>query len=291
MDAGSKRMEIVHADEPAPEQVLRVARSQVQLTRQVVDDMKEQMQLFKDLKMAVLSITMPGDWQDFNGTPHLKESGVNAVAAAIALEFDEPEVKVEEGTDERGKWRRYTARGGARWRGITRHDIGTASTREVFFARAKGRDVPFEGIDLGDVEKKSITNLRFRLLTKLFPIGGTTWVQLQEIGVIRGVGGTTRFKGQEAKMVTGAGVWTPQKERIWGLLLELNGGDDEAAATALHRWTHAPARGIEGRRDPAALSQKQVDWLLPRIEKEYAEKTRAVGEMADNVGPVEELQS
>ena len=168
-------LEVIQGDELAPARVTPVTVPPMRLTRQLVEEMKEQMVLFRDLKMAVLRVTMPGDWQDFAGTPHLKECGVNAVAAAIRLEFDEPTVQIEDGKDERGRWRRYTARGSASWCGIKRHDIGSASTREQFFARAKGRDVPYEEIELGDVEKKAITNLRFRLLTKLFPVGGTTW--------------------------------------------------------------------------------------------------------------------
>ena len=239
------------------------------LTKQKVDELEEQVVLYKRAKHAILKITDAGDWLDISGNPYLTDSGVHKVASISGVDFGIPETTPIEGKDDRGKWARFKTElsGIWTWSGRRIGEIGMSSTRDDFFAKAKGNDVPFDRIDLSSVEKKSVTNAQHRVLTKLLGLGGVSWEQLQDVGIERGKG-SVRSKGQERKQ-EGVGGWTEEKNRLWGLILEIAHGDEKAAAERLLAATKSKKGGYKGTNDPKQLSDKQVQWLVPRIEEEW----------------------
>jgi len=253
------------------------------LTPESVTEIEGQVVLIKRMRLAVCRLTEAAHWRDFAGKPYLLSGGIHAIASTIGVEFAEPKVFREAGQDERGRFVNFRCEIHAEWRGRRLYDLGTASTRDPFFGEAKGRAIHFEAINIGSVEKKSITNAQQRVLNKITGLGGVTWELLDTIGIHRGAGGTTRFKGQEGRMATGAGEWTPEKERLWGLLLELNAAAADQAAAELFRLTDNPQKGYAGIRDPAQLSTNQIKWLLPRVEALWKQQ---FGELPEAKDPV-----
>ena len=239
------------------------------LTPDIVKEIENQVILVRRMRVAVCKLTEAEHWRDFGGKPYLMDGGIHAIASTIGLEFGEPRVTREAGTDEDGDFVRFTCHLAGHWRGRKIHEMGASSTRDPFFAEAKGQKIPLKSISLGNVEKKSITNAQHRILAKLTGLGGVTWGVLEQAGIRRGGGGTTQFRGQERKMATGAGDWTPDKERLWGLLLELNNGDAQQAGDALFRLTDNPGKGFKGKRDPRELSDAALKWLLPHVESAW----------------------
>jgi hypothetical protein len=252
--------------EPERMEVARPERGMLEgalLTEDLVKQMEEQVDYVRRMRLVVCKLTEPTHWMDFGGVPYLKDAGVHTIAATLGVEFSKPQIREEKQSDARGDWYAFRCEMAATWRGRTMHEVGYASTRDDLWKKDDPNQVK------GDAEKKSITNAQHRLLNKITGIGGVTWDLLHSIGISRGQGSTVRFKGQEQRQTTGAGAWNPAKERLWGLLLELNGNEEKAAAEDLFRRTDNPTRGYQGIRDPAQLSDRQVEWLLKRVEDDW----------------------
>lgn len=240
------------------------------LTKELVAQAVEQASLLKDLRIGMLKATTSAQWQDIDGKPYLKDGGIQAVAGAIGLRFGEPKTERKDGEDKRGKFTMFRTDLAAAWLGQEYFDRGIASTRDPFFARKRGADVPYEDIDIGDVEKKSITNARHRILVRALAIDGFTWEELVDVAGIRRPAESVRFRGYEQRRQTGGGAWTKEKERIQAILLEMAGGDVEGAGERLLELTRNQEKGYKGFRDPAALPEGTVKWILPRLEKEFS---------------------
>lgn len=244
------------------------------LTPEIVSSMEKQVELVKRMRLVVCKLTESSHWQDFSGVPYLKDGGIHVIASTIGVEFGEPVVHEDRCEDDKGQFVRYTCELSGAWRGRKLHEVGTSSTRDPFFAIAKQKAVPLSEINLGNVRKKSITNAQHRVLSKITGLGGVTWELLDSIGIHRGEGGTTRFRGSERKQATGAGEWTQEKQKLWGMLLEIYGGEEEKAAEYLFRATDNPSKGYRGIRDPAELTSGILKWLVPKVEAELAKRQR-----------------
>lgn len=239
------------------------------LTKDKVKELKEQTELFKEAKNALLTCTNDHDWMDFGGNPYLTDSGIQNLCAVARIEFGAPEVEREKGKDEFGEYINFTCKLTGQWlmSGRRHPDIGTSSTRDAFFGVEGGKFKALAAINVGNVEKKSITNAQHRIVAKLLAIDGVSWEQLLKLG-INPPKTAVRFRGHEKKAV-GAGVWTQNKGLLWAMLLELAGGAEEEAAAALFRLTNAPEKGFAGKRDPQELTDGQVSWVLNRVREEY----------------------
>jgi hypothetical protein len=248
------------------------------LTPELVAQYEKQVDLVKRMRLVVCRLTEPAHWQDFGGVPYLKDGGIHVIASTIGVEFGEPDIEEIPGSDEKGEFMRYECRLSGKFRGRMIHELGTSSTRDPFFALAKGQDIPFGQINLGYVKKKSITNAQHRVLAKMTGLSGVTWELLHSIGINRGDGGTIRFKGQERRQATGAGEWTQEKQRVWGMLLEIYGGAEDEASQWLHKATDNPSAGYRGITDPKDLTAGVLKWLAPKVEKEW--RKRQQGEPA-----------
>lgn len=266
MEEKEERLPATRTIEPAGELGPPVGK----LTKEIVAQAVVQASLLKDLRLGMLKSTTSAQWHDMDGKPYLKDGGIMAVAGAIGLRFGAPDTKREDGKDSKGSFTVFRTDLSAEWLGQSFYDRGISSTRDPFFARKHQTDVPYEEIDLGDVEKKSITNARHRILVRALAIDGFTWEELFEVAGIKRPAQSTRYKGAEQRKTTGGGAWTPGKDQLQGMLLEMAGGDVEGAAERLLGFTANPDKGYRGYRDPAAVPEAVMKWLLPRVEKEYS---------------------
>lgn len=246
------------------------------LTPELVTELEKQVELVKRARLAVCKLTEPQHWRDIGGNPYLIDAGVHAIASTIGVEFGEPKITEDRGSDEDGEFVNYTCRMSGTWRGRVLWEEGTGSSRDDFFFKSKGSKVPFKDISIGDVRKKSITNAQHRILNKITGIGGTTWELLANIGINRGAGGTTRFKGSEARMSTGSGAWSQDKQRLWGMLVSME-QDEQAASDALFKITENPQKGFVGVRDPKKLTDNQAKFVLSVVQKEFDARAKDAG--------------
>lgn len=244
------------------------------LTQQMVAEVQMQASIMRDIKKAILSITN-GDtmWNGFGRKPYLNDAGIEAVAALVRFVFGKPQFEVERVEDAKGLVIYYhcTLDG---WMGGQQYwDIGSCSTRDQFFSRSHGKDLPIESIDLGNIRKAAHTNAKHRLLVSTLGIDGMTWEDLATVGLRPGPEGTVvRFRGTERAQTTGAGEWTEAKNRLCGLILELAQGDEEGARQVLFELTNFPDKHIKGLTDPQQLTNAQVARLLIIVEKRLAER-------------------
>lgn len=240
------------------------------LTEEMVKQVEAQVDLFKRLTTSLLRITDASDWCDLGGKPYLTDSGVMKVRSVARVSFGVPEVEVREGEDGKGKFIRYTCRLIGSWRGETHADIGTSSTRDPFFGMEHGKPVPFDDVDVASVMKKSITNAQHRVLTKLLGLSGMTWERLEAAGIKQAGGGKARFAGKARE--DGSGKWSKEKEELQTMLLELNGGNEQAVLELLQKMTAfrgKDGRDVPGKRAVIEMTDKQVAYHLPRVRAEY----------------------
>jgi len=252
------------------------------LTEQLVKDLEDQVVLFKRLKTAVLRITDPDDWQDFEDKPYLKDSGVQKVRTVARVSFGQPVINCETGEDSSGKFARYVCMLSGTWRGELGYDIGTASSRDPFFGRANGKDLAFDDVRIEDVMKKSVTNAQHRVLTKLLGLSGLTWKQLAEAGIIKGTVGKVGFKSRGQ----GVGEWTDEKAEFEQMLAEMCGGDLEEMANVIEKrtaWKNQKGELVPGKRGVREMTEKQIAYHLPRLRKAYEEFVAHQGDASDTL--------
>lgn len=252
------------------------------LTPELVTQIEKQVVLVKRMRLAVCQLTEPSHWMDFGGKPYLLSGGIHTIASTIGVEFGPPEVARDEGQDDKGSFCRFVVRLCGMWRGRKIHEIGSASSRDDLY---KGKPL---GDIIGDLEKKALTNAQHRVLDKITGIGGVTWDLLATIKIHRGGGGAIRFKGTEQRATTGAGGWTPAKEKLWGYLCDLCNGDPEQAADELFRITNNPGKGFPGIRDPKALSDRSVEYHLPRLEAAWKKQFETLPEVGGPAAAAQE---
>ena len=259
--------EVVVAETAQPA-VSEAERPQGFLTRKILEELKEQVALRREAALILISLTTPKDWTNLGDKPYLTESGVSKIASVIGVQFSEPQIEESAGDDAQGHFIEYTCRLEAMWRGKVLPEIGTSTTRDQFFARANGEDLPFEKINRMNVKKKCVTNAHGRALTKMLGLRGLSWDEITARGVDRPTE-SVRFKGGERKAATGAGGWSEAKKNIWGMLLEMSGGDEAAAGERLFGLTDNPEKQFPGKRDPQQLSEKAAAWVSQRVGEQY----------------------
>ena len=142
----------------------------------VANKAEQLIEAVKKIKMTVLQVTNKQDWVDENGKPYLMVSGAEKLRAIFGIDWDIPyEPDIEEFDDGHRKYKFHGTFTLAK-KSITA--LGTRSSRDPFFSRARGADVPPEKIDMGDVEKAAYTNCIGNGVTRLLGIRNLTWEEL-----------------------------------------------------------------------------------------------------------------
>lgn len=251
--------------EPEPQSQLPMASPVgFELTPEYVERAEQQVELFKRLKTALLRITDQEDWMDQSGKPYLLDAGVQKVARIAKVEFTDMDCTRHDAVDEDGtKWIQFRCQLTGHWNRMAHADVGIASTKDAFFAKSRGQKVSLDRIDLGNVEKKAVTNAQHRVLTKLLGLS-PTWNQLRSAGVLRSEAQGVRYQGQGRKD-DGVGQWSQEKGRLEHMLLELVNGNHDAREEWLEKT-------FKRKVDVKGLSNKDVAWVLPQIEKDHSEQ-------------------
>ncbi len=135
----------------------------------------KRVQAMQKMFSAAFTITTQHDWIKMGNTLYLQASGCEKVARLFGVTWEIIDEKREDGKDDKGQYTIFRKRIKAYLsKDITQSvtAMGTGSTRDIFFSRAHGKDIPYSEISMTNVEKKAETNAINRALKKLLGISG-----------------------------------------------------------------------------------------------------------------------
>lgn len=147
---------------------------------EIADKAEKRLEAIRKIKLSALKITNNNDWIDEGGKPYLQVSGAEKIARlfGISWRISEPEIEYfEDG--------HYTVRfkGEFLMGDVSIEAIGMRSSKDPFFSKKYGKDIPIELIDKADVIKSAYTNCVGNGITRLLGIRNITWDELKEIGI------------------------------------------------------------------------------------------------------------
>ena len=142
----------------------------------IAEEADKRLAAFEKIWKGSLTRTNAHDWVDEGGKPYLQASGAQKIARWLGVSW-RVNPPIEEDLGGGHYLIKYTgefALGGA-----VISEVGTRSSKDPFFSRAKGRDLPASEIDKGDVMKSAYTNLLGRGITTLLGLRNLTWQDLE----------------------------------------------------------------------------------------------------------------
>ena len=159
----------------------------------IIANAERGIEAFKKIKAIALKVTNSQDWVDENGKPYLQGSGAEKVGRLFGVNWTiDQNVKLDTYPD--GHFM-YTYFGVFSWRGAMIEAIGTRSSRDPFFSRAKGQDIPPTEIDHGDLKKSAYTNCIANGITRILGIRNLTWDEVRSGGIDQEKAGKVEYKG------------------------------------------------------------------------------------------------
>lgn len=160
----------------------------------IAEQADKRLAAFEKIWKGSLSRTNANDWVDEGGKPYLQASGAHKIARWLGVSWRiSPPVQEDLGG---GHYLiKYTGEFGLGGAVIT--ETGSRSSKEPFFSKAKGRDLPASEVDKGDVEKSAYTNVMGRGIQSLLGLRNLTWADLEQYAGIK--------KGQASRVSYGGG--------------------------------------------------------------------------------------
>ena len=134
------------------------------------------------IKRIALKVTNPNDWIDQKGKPYLAVSGAEKVARLFGISWMIDEPTYEEDKD--GHFR-YTYTGLFSFENVSIQAVGTRNSKDAFFSRTHGNDIPPSEIDKPNVKKAAYTNLVGNGITRLLGIRNLTYEDLKTANITK----------------------------------------------------------------------------------------------------------
>jgi hypothetical protein len=243
----------------------------------------------EQIRKLAIKLTNPLDWVDEAGKPYLQVSGCNKIAGAFGVQTESPVFEKEPFNDEKGDYYIYSCKIAGRWNNVEASEIGAASSRDDFFAQrtitnAQGEKEkvlkPQSEIDPCDIRKKALTNGMNRLIKRLLGLS-FTWEDIEKISE----GKITRAACAGVKFATGSKGGNDdspetksKREDCRKAILEINDNNEAAAKEWLKKATAFSKDGkdIPGKENMASLSEKQVEYLFPKVQKALESHRQAI---------------
>ena len=232
------------------------------------------------LRDFVLRNSRPNDWMLQNGNPYFCEAGCNRFAGpfgiyekeltSFSIDANGQKRELSEKNMFEGDIRFFFFSGviGSKLLGFDMHIDGGTSLEDGFKSKT----------DLLFYYQKAKANFRGRAIRKITGLENLTVDDLEKAGI----------KLSEVKQVNRVSTPkadTEQAKKLWDMLLKLNDGDQIKAEDALLKTT--TSEKYAGKRRPSQLTEKQMEWILPKVEKEYNAKfgngTEVNSSPSDNV--------
>jgi len=140
---------------------------------------ERRIEAFKKIKTLALAITNESDWIDESGKPYLQVSGAEKIAGLFSITW-----RINEGTesiqsDGHFDWEfsGLFVMPGREIEGI----IGTRRSRDPFFCRANGQDIPPDQINGGNVKKAALPNCIGNGVSRILGLRNMTWEEIHQI--------------------------------------------------------------------------------------------------------------
>ena len=148
---------------------------------EIAQQAEKRIEAVKKIKTMALKITNAGDWTDQGGKPYLQVSGSEKVARLFGISWRFTG-EIERINEEDGHFSFHVpmefVMGGA-----TIQFRGSRSSKDPFFSKKHGIDIPPSEIDKTDVMKGSITNTIGNGITRILGIRNLTWADLEQSGI------------------------------------------------------------------------------------------------------------
>ena len=137
---------------------------------------------FNKIKLIALRATNKMDWVDQDGSPYLQGSGSEKVGRLFGLDWKlKGDPRKVNSDDDRGPFYFYEVRMLVSSKsGDTIEAVGTCSSRDSFFAKAKGAWRLLSEIDETNILKSAYTNALSNGVTKLLGLRNLTWEEVEK---------------------------------------------------------------------------------------------------------------
>lgn len=191
---------------------------QIEPARQVdaLDLIEKWQTAIKRLLHYAVSATHSGQWVNMGGKPFPTAPAAEVMARRCRLKVGSPVYVLEKLEDEKGHYYMYSCELTASLPGSIDEltATGTCNSRDQFFSRKHGADVPQSEIDPGNIKKSAYSNALMNAVTKLLGVRNLSWQQLAECGIKRSDMASVEFDGKdgERKAATEAQTRTEKRE-------------------------------------------------------------------------------
>lgn len=287
-DAGEQQLALPETKpaaemQPIPAAALSPVPQLPVLTEEDVKRAEKGAGLARRITLASVKITHEMDWSNYDGEPYLDDQGTDKLAMLWGVTIYCDGIFEDRREDDKGRYIIYTARGRGERQGREVEVIGTATTRNPFYSRAKGKDVPLEDIDLTRVKKHSYSNMHQHAVKRLIGLRAITWSDLE---AVLGKEAVDRIKGRavgHAGSDRSQGDTSSEAEVRQGLkvgVLILAGGDPELATKLLMEATSFKGKEgnlVAGKRRVEELSPKAAEVTYGKIREDVAAKLVELG--------------
>jgi len=235
----------------------------------IAEQAEKRLAAFETIWKGSLSRTNASDWVNEGGKPYLQASGAQKISRWLGVSW-RVSPPVEEDLGGGHYLIKYTgefALGGAV---IT--ETGSRSSKDPFFSKAKGRDLPASEIDKGNVMKAAYTNLLGRGIQSLLGLRNLTWADLEAYAEIKpkDVGSVSYGKASQDKSQGGGTPSTSQEKKQ-----PSNGTESatQAQAQAIHSILNNKGVGDELEKMQTVqsiLGLKEVPTSIAKLTKSQA---------------------
>ncbi len=202
---------------------------------EIAQQAEKRIEAVKKIKTMALRLTNVHDWTDQGGKPYLQVSGSEKVARLFGISWRF--IGDIQRKDEEGGHFSFEVPMEFVMTGASVEFRGSRSSRDPFFSKKYGNDIPPSEIDKTDVMKAAITNTIGNGITRLLGIRNLTWDDLAGAGIKQGDVTEIQYKkkGEPAKQNGSSQIKDPdspategQVKAIHAILGSLGIKDDHA---------------------------------------------------------------
>ena len=243
------------------EDLISIAQQRIEIVPKLVD--------------LSLKVTNYRDWVNQGEGPYLVHSGAEKIARLFGIKILNVQTEKEWAEDTKGKYYIYKTTGTIALPGTidSIEAIGTCSQRDAFFAKSGGQWLDSIEVDETNIMKASYSNFVVNGITHLLGLRNLTWEQVENAGINKSKVLKVEYQKGSQKVEA---TETEQKtqEKLWNLLLQIAGGNDEGARDLLKEqsgFTSKDKKKIEGKTDVKYLTGKWLNFTYKKV-KEMAEK-------------------
>jgi hypothetical protein len=151
---------------------------------ETVKEIEKRLEFVSKLNKLLIKLTIPKDWINFNGTAYLQADGARRLLDILGISFfpkkDDYDIIYH-------KDGHYTViyYGTFEWKGKRIDEIGARSSKDYFFSRAKGKEIPPDQINFSHVVKSAYSNLIARGVSAILGLRGLPYEEvIKKIGSI-----------------------------------------------------------------------------------------------------------